>query len=166
MKANYSDLQDCSMELIFPKKSVIRKEIKCLIQDFNMSDYLTRENSNSPLFLSLKECRRINSQGVILWLSFLEEASKLKMKIVLLDCSSSFIDYVNLYPQMIEGVEVRSLSIPLFCKSCSRELHAYCGIENVSLLIGRSTMGQCPFCGGHASLDDDIDRYLSQFAKS
>jgi anti-anti-sigma regulatory factor len=108
--------------------------------------------------LNMAGLGKINSIGVRHFIGVLDRVAS-KSELLLINCSTTYVDYCNLLAKTLHAELVESFEIPYACESCRFESRPM--FERAMLQDGAKTQAMaCLKCGGEAKPSVDLDRYL------
>jgi hypothetical protein len=110
-----------------------------------------------------KEIVRINSIGVKAWIQYFQKAEKNGTILKFLECSTAFVEQVNLISNFTCGGTVESVQVPFSCNDCHSELSGLFKSEDLKKYQGKLPDLKCPKCDGTAVFDDIPEQYLGNW---
>jgi len=114
----------------------------------------------------MKEVVRINSQGIKVWLRYLQSLQGKVSTIRLLDCSAAVVEAMNSISNFASGAIVESVYVPFFCKDCRKEFLGLFRVGDIKKLALKIPDLNCPSCQGGASFDDVEKEYFYFITRS
>jgi predicted nucleic acid-binding Zn ribbon protein len=99
--------------------------------------------------------KRINSFGVRELINFLE-ALRQAAQVDAERCSPALVNQLNMLPELVRKVTVRSIVAPVECAKCFHEHEIV-----VQLPLGALPTSRCEDCGGTMQLSEPPERYFA-----
>ncbi len=115
---------------------------------------------SGQVVLDLAGVRRINSQGVRVWIDFLH-ALQPGTKLVFRRCSHPVITQINMIANFRGGAVVESFFAPYVCDKCGAEADHLIDVVEQRARRGAFPVVTSTACGGAMTFDDVVERYLS-----
>jgi hypothetical protein len=103
--------------------------------------------------------RNINSPGVRVWLDEIRQL-RTDIEIEFEKCSTYFVDYVNLLPDIINGGKVVSFDAPVHCATCKASRTVQLNAA-VAARAGGFGEHRCPKCGSVMEPEVRPEEYLN-----
>ncbi len=132
-----------------------------VIDEDNSLDALLPRLTGNVLVVDSTDVIRINSCGVRDWVNWLSAIHQKGTKVVLIRCSPSIVNQINLVTNFSGHAVVHSFCAPYYCSSCDRELQKL--IETDSVLAGsmKAPPFRCNDCGSALEFDDIEESYFA-----
>lgn len=137
-------------------------KLRGVVDEDNSLDALVPRLSGDVLVVDTTDVVRINSCGVRDWVNWLSAVQKKGIKVVLIRCSPSIVNQINLVTNFSGHSVVHSFFAPYYCESCDRETQKI--IQTDTLLGGgavHSPSFRCNDCGSALVFDDIEQSYFA-----
>ena len=123
--------------------------------------------STKLVVINCARVTRISSFGVRQWLQLMEVIEKEAEKLYLVECSSKFIDQLNMFAGFIGRGQVLSFYAPYVCESCgaSRSILFRVDQDREMIESGQPPNFTCRTCRGPEYFDDDPNTYFEWYGQ-
>ena len=122
-------------------------------------EQIAQEISMPRFSFDLGGIRRMNSLGIRRWIQLL---GLLKGRQILLRrCPPAVVDQLNAIKGFAAGAAVDSVLLPYTCDHCSTTTYHELQLARMQSLSQVAEVANCSKCGGEASFDDILERYLA-----
>lgn len=128
----------------------VTAELKALAHDL--------ASDKEPVEFDFGALEFVNSMGIGCWKRF---ADAFKMPCSLVRCTSYFVEYLNVYPEIVGRATVASIFVPYACASCAATYDLLRNCGDIDRDRGLPPEVECPNCRKAAKLEVDPHDFIA-----